>query len=126
MAYLDDGGQPLPRPALHQHNVAGAKPLERRPDRFGAVATEPLLLLVLRRSRALHELPVLGDIAALAGRVLAVAREEAFVAHDLPLLARHATVGEELREREVEQARGLLDGIRPQEVDGHVVRRPER
>ena len=87
MAYLDDGGQPLPRPAPHQNDVAGAKPLERLPHRFGAVAAEPLLLVVLRRARALYKLPVLGDIAAVARRVLAVAREEALVALDLPLLA---------------------------------------
>ena len=83
-------------------------------------------ILVAHAARPLDEAPVLVEVTEVAPQVLPVALEHgpillanAFERHD-------ATVGQELRERSVQELVGLVRGVVPDQVDRHVVRGAER
>ncbi len=99
------------------HHVARAQLQHRQLDRIVASA---------RLACLFDRLPVLGDVAERALRLLAQPGQPGPLAFEPGLDAHHVAIGLELRERQVEQVVRLLVAVVAHQVGGHVVRRPER
>ncbi len=126
LAIRHDDRQPAALGGRDEHDVARsqrAEPfLHGRDPRFalaapGVVADPPGLL---------EQRPVLEEVAEVAPHLLAVAVDERSLVLELAFLDHDAAVGQELRERRVQQVVGLLPRVVPDEVHRHVVGGPER
>ena len=103
-------------PGRRRRNASPMAP-RVRPDGPGVLA--------LAFGQSLPQADVLGEIAAITGHSLRIAVEDVLVAADRPGDAHHRSVGLELGERRLEQLLCALSAHGRDQVDRHVVRRPE-
>jgi hypothetical protein len=82
--------------------------------------------LLADRVGPLAQGPVLREVAEIAPHLLPVSIQVRRVALELSLERDNASVGQELRERRVQQVVRLLARVVAHQVDRHVVRRSER
>ena len=122
---VEHDGQAAAPPGRHVDDVAGPQRLQRRgrlrAPAGGAGARQRGLAVGDRAAQP----GVLLEVAEVAGHRLAVALEALLVARHLAGEPDHGPVGLELRERRLQQVAGLGSADLADQVDRHVVRRPE-
>src|SRR5919106_1734726 len=126
VAVREHRGEPAALRPGHEDHVAGSQLPERLSNRVDARSIASLPGVLSDPLGPFAQAPVLLEVASVAPHLLAIAREVGPVALQLSLEGHDSPVGQELRERRVQQVVRFLAHVVPHEVHGHVVRGSKR